>query len=132
MSGAVARSDWWATLFQRHGVARGDIAGGVTAALVLPAIEGSYGLLAFAGLGPTQAGVGFLLGACCAAIACIVSALAGGRGPMLSGSSAALALLLASLFGWLASHPQLLGADGRPFMPLMLAFAAFGLVLAGA
>ena len=132
MSGAVARPNWWATLFKRHGVARGDIAGGVTAALVLPAIEGSYGLLAFAGLGPDQAALGFLLGACCAAVACIVSAVAGGRGPMLSGSSAALALLLASLFGWLKSHPQFLGADGRPFMPLLLAFAAFGLVIAGA
>jgi SulP family sulfate permease len=131
MSGAVARSSWLATLFKRHGVARGDIAGGVTAALVLPAIEGSYGLLAFAGLGPEQAAIGFLLGAYCAAVACIVSALAGGRGPMLSGSSAALALLLASLFGWLIKHPQFLGADGRPFMPLLLAFVAFGLVIAG-
>ncbi|HTN48297.1 MAG TPA: SulP family inorganic anion transporter [Burkholderiaceae bacterium] len=131
MSDAVARSSWWSSLFRRHGEARGDIAGGVTAALVLPAIEGSYGLLAFAGLGPEQAAVGFFLGACCAAVACIVSALAGGRGPMLSGSSAALALLLASLLGWLTSHGTFLGADGRPFMPLLLAVTAFGLVLAG-
>jgi SulP family sulfate permease len=131
MSEAVAQSSWWSSLFQRGGAARGDIAGGITAAMVLPAIEGSYGLVAFAPLGPEQAHIGFLLGAFAAAIACIVSALAGGRGPLLSGSSAALALLMATLFGWLAKDPTLAAADGRPFLPWMLAYAALGLVLAG-
>jgi SulP family sulfate permease len=131
MSAAVARSGWFASLFQRHGIARGDIAGGVTAALVLPAIEGGYGLLAFAGLGADRAAIGFLLGACTAGVACIATAVAGGRGPMLSGSSAALALLLASLIGWLIADPRFLSADGRPFMPLLLAFTALGVVLAG-
>lgn len=131
MSEAAARVSWWTSLFQRGGVARGDIAGGVTAALVLPAIEGSYGLVAFTPLGPEQAHVGFLLGAFAAAVACIVSALAGGRGPLLSGSSAALALLLSTLFGWLAVDPMLAAADGQPFVPWLLAYAALGLVLAG-
>ena len=131
MSDTAAPSSWWSSLFQRRGIARGDIAGGVTAALVLPAIEGSYGLLAFAGLGPDKAAIGFLLGACTAAIACIVTMVAGGRGPMLSGSSAALALLLASLIGWLKADPRFLGADGLPFLPLLLAFTALGVVLAG-
>jgi SulP family sulfate permease len=131
MGDATARPGWIGSLLRRRGVAWSDIAGGVTAALVLPAIEGSYGLLAFNGLGPDQAAIGFLLGACTAAVACIVSAIAGGRGPMLSGSSAALALLLASLIGWLLHDPRFLGADGRPFMPLILAFTALGLVTAG-
>ncbi len=131
MSDAGARSSWLGSLFRRHGVARGDIAGGLTAALVLPAIEGSYGLLAFAGLGAEQAAHGFLLGACCAGVASIATTLAGGRGPMLSGSSAALALLLASLLGWLIADLRFRGADGRPFLPLVMAFVAFGLVLAG-
>ena len=131
MSDAVAPSSWWSSLFHRRGVARGDIAGGVTAALVLPAIEGGYGLLAFAGLGPEQAAIGFLLGACTAGVACIATMVAGGRGPMLSGSSAALALLLASLIGWLSADPRFHGADGRPFLPLLLAFTALGVVLAG-
>jgi SulP family sulfate permease len=128
---AATRSNWLGSLFQRHGVARGDIAGGITAALVLPAVEGSYGLLAFAGLSPDQATIGFLLGACTAAIACIVSMVAGGRGPMLSGSSAALAILTASLIGWLIADARFLSADGRAFMPLLLAFIALGVVLAG-
>ena len=131
MSNAAARTSWLESLFQRRGVARGDIAGGITAALVLPAIEGSYGLIAFAGLGAEQAGLGFLLGACTAGVACIATMIAGGRGPMLSGSSAALALLLASLIGWLIADPRFHDADGRPFMALLLAFTALGVVLAG-
>jgi hypothetical protein len=131
MSANLAPGAWWRSLRQPRGLARGDIAGGLTAALVLPAIEGSYGLIAFAPLGPENAQLGFLLGALTAAVATAASVLAGGRGPLLSGSSAALALLLASLIGWLLADPRLLGADGRPFLPLLLAFTAFGLVLAG-
>jgi SulP family sulfate permease len=131
MSSVGAGLRWWQSLLRRGGAARGDLAGGLTAAMVLPAIEGSYGLVAFAPLGPDHAQTGFLLGACTAAVATIVALLAGGRGPLLSGSSAALALLLASLLSWLIADPRFLAADGRPFLPLLLAFAGFGLVLAG-
>ena len=48
----AARQGWWRSLLQRDGTARGDIAGGLTAALVLPAVEGGYGLIAFGPLGP--------------------------------------------------------------------------------
>ena len=68
MSQVAARSSWWRSLFQSHGVARGDIAGGLTAAVVLLSIEGSYGLVAFARLGPEQPQLGFVLGVCTAAI----------------------------------------------------------------
>ena len=63
MNPTVAPVGWWASLRQRHGAARGDLAGGLTAALVLPAVEGSYGLVAFAPLGPDVVQLGFLLGA---------------------------------------------------------------------
>lgn len=131
MSNVAERSSWWGSLLHRHGVARGDLAGGLTAALVLPAIEGSYGLVAFAPLGPDFAPIAFLLGACTAAIASVISFAAGGRGPLLSGSSAALALLMSALIAALIADPRFLGADGRPFLPLLLAFTALGLVLAG-
>ena len=131
MSEAVAQASWWRSLFQRGGIARGDIAAGVTAAMVLPAIEGAYGLLAFKPLGADHAQTGFLLGASTAAIASIAALVAGGRGPMLSGSSAALALLLATLFGWFITDVRFLGADGQPFLPMILAFSALGLVMAG-
>ena len=68
MSQVAARSSWWKSLFQSHGVARGDIAGGLTAAVVLLAIEGSYGLIAYSRLGPEQAPLGFVLGVCSAAL----------------------------------------------------------------
>lgn len=131
MSGAALdRQGWWNSLLQRDGVARGDIAGGLTAAMVLPAIEGSYGLVAFGPLGAEHAQLGFLLAAFTAAIATIASA-AFGKGPVLSGSSAALAVLTASLVTALIANPHFLGADGRPFVPFVLAYVALGVVLAG-
>ena len=131
MSGIPAdRQSWWRTLSQRDGIARGDLAGGLTAALVLPAIEGSYGLLAFGPLGADHVQLAFLLGAVTAAIASIASA-AFGRGPLLSGSSAALAILTASLITALVADSHFLGADGRPFVPFVLAYVALGVVLAG-
>ena len=131
MSSAPMPAGWWASLKQRHGVARGDLAGGITAALVLPAIEGSYGLVAFAPLGPDLVPLGFLLGALTAAVGTLATVLAGGRGPLLSGCSAALALLFASLVGWLVADRRFFGADGRPLLPLLLSFLGLGLVLAG-
>ena len=55
----------------------------------------------------------------------------GGRGPLLSGSSAALSLLVPALIGALVIDPRFLAADGRPAIPFLLAFVAFGVVLAG-
>jgi SulP family sulfate permease len=131
MTGAtVDRQGWWRSLLQRGGVARGDMAGGLTAALVLPAIEGSYGLLAFGPLGADHVQLAFLLGAVTAAIASIATA-AFGRGPLLSGSSGALAVLTASLITALVADSHFLGADGRPFVPFVLAYVAAGVVLAG-
>lgn len=131
-SGSTTSQGWWRSLWRRDGVARGDLAGGLTAALVLPAVEGGYGLIAYGPLGPDLVHIGFLLGAFAAAVASIVSMLAGGRGPLLSGSGAALALLMSSLVATLIADPRFLGADGRPFLPLILAFAGLGVVLAGA
>ena len=133
MSGTSGdRQGWWRSLWQRDGIARGDIAGGLTAALVLPAVEGGYGLIAFRPLGADTVQIGFLLGAWTAAVATIVSMLAGGRGPLLSGSGAALALLVSSLIAALITDSRFLGADGRPFLPTILAFVALGVVMAGA
>jgi SulP family sulfate permease len=122
---------WWESLLHSGGAARGDVAGGLTAAVVLLAIEGSYGLIAFARLGPEQAQLGFVLGVCTAALASAATAAAGGKGPLLSGSSAALALLVPTLIGALVVDPRFLAADGQPRVPLLLAFIAFGVVLAG-
>ncbi|MGZ8273273.1 MAG: SLC26A/SulP transporter family protein [Burkholderiaceae bacterium] len=131
MSAVDAQVSWLGSLWRRGGVARGDIAGGITAAVVLLAVEGAYGLVAFSRLGPEQAQLGFVLGVFAAAVSSIVTVVTGARGPMLSGSSAALALLFATLIGTLALDPRSLGPNGFPFAPLVLAFAALAVVLAG-
>ena len=131
MSAGVAnRQGWWRSLGQPDGVARRDLAGGLTAAMVLPAIEGSYGLIAFGPLGADHVQLAFLLGAITAAIASVATA-AFGRGPLLSGSSGALAVLTASLITALVADPHFRGADGRPFVPFILAYVALGVALAG-
>jgi len=131
LSAVSALGGWWGSLWQPDGTARGDIAGGITAAVVLLAVEGAYGLVAFSGLGPEQAKMGFVLGVFAAAVSSIVAVLAGARGPMLSGSSSALALLFATLIGTLALDPRSMGPNGFPFPPMVLAFAALAVVLAG-
>lgn len=132
MSGFLdARQSWWLSLRHPGGLARGDLAGGLIAAIVLLPVEGSYGLVAFASLGPEQAQIGFVLGVGTAAIATLVTLIAGGRGPLLSGSTAALALLIPSMIGALAVDPRFTGPDGRPLVNLLLAFVALGLVVAG-
>jgi sulfate permease, SulP family len=131
MDAGGAYWSWWRSLLRRGGAARGDLAGGLTAALVLPTIEGGYGLIAFAPLGSEQAHLGFLLGATGAAVASIVSLLAGGRGPQLSGTSAALALLMPGLFAALLADPRFLAPGGQPSIALLLAFAGLGIALAG-
>ena len=131
MSSVGTQVSWLGSLWHRGGVARGDIAGGLTAAVVLLAVEGAYGLVAFSKLGPEQAQIGFMLGVFAAAVSSIVTVITGARGPMLSGSSSALSLLFATLIGALALDPRSLGPNGFPYAPLVLAFAALTVVLAG-
>jgi SulP family sulfate permease len=131
VSAVGAQASWFGSLWQPGGVARGDIAGGITAAVVLLAVEGAYGLVAFSQLGPEQVQIGFMLGVFAAAVSSIVTVMAGARGPMLSGSSSALSLLFATLIGALALDPRSIGANGFPHAPLVLAFAALAVVLAG-
>ncbi|MGH6609175.1 MAG: SulP family inorganic anion transporter, partial [Burkholderiaceae bacterium] len=50
---------------------------------------------------------------------------------LLSGSSAALALLVPALIGALIIDPRMLTATGQPSVPTLLAFVAFAVVLAG-
>ncbi len=131
MSAIGAMSQWLRSLGQPGGIARGDLAGGVTAALVLPAIEGSYGMLALAPLGAEHAATGFLIGAFAAVVASAVSLAAGGRGPLLCGSNAALAVLVATLITWLLQDAYFIGPDGQPLLERLLAFVAAGVALAG-
>jgi sulfate permease, SulP family len=131
VSAVNAQGGWWGSLWQPGGTARGDVAGGITAAVVLLAIEGAYGLVAFSKFGPDEIHIGFMVGVFAAAVSSIVTVLAGARGPMLSGSSSALTLLFATMTATLALDPRSIGPNGYPFPPLVLAFVALAVVLAG-
>ncbi|MGA0612027.1 SulP family inorganic anion transporter [Caldimonas sp. KR1-144] len=113
-----------------HGM-RQDIAGGAIAAIVMLAIEGSYGLIALAPLGTVFTPLAFACGILTAVLANAAMTLAGARGPLLSGSSAPLALLMPPLLVALLARPELVRADGSPDTPLLFALASLGVILAG-
>lgn len=111
---------------------RGDWIGGATTAFVMVAVEGSYGLIALAPLGPGFAATGFLWAVYAAVVANLVSFACGARGPMLSGSSSAASLLVASLVAAMMTHTAFVGRDGALDVARLLAFVGMGVALAGA
>ena len=113
------------------GTARGDWVGGAVTAFVMLAVEGSYGLIAFAPLGPEMAATGFLWAVFAAVMVNLVAAACRAQGPMLSGPSSALSLLVAPLLAGLMATPAFQDAAGAPDMAGLLAFVALGVALAG-
>ncbi|HET9821001.1 MAG TPA: SulP family inorganic anion transporter [Burkholderiaceae bacterium] len=118
----TARPAWWPR--------RGDWAGGLTAALVMVAVDGSCGLIALAPLGPAFALTGFLWAVYAVLIAGLLTPLAGARGPLLCGPSTALALLVAGTLATLMQHPAF-ATGGQPDAGRLLAFVALGIALSG-
>lgn len=108
-----------------------ELLGGFTSALVLVAVYGSYGVVALAPLGPAYAATGFLMGALSAALANVVSAAVGDRGPLLSGPSAALSLLVPPLLGALFALPAVRGTGAAPDPVIVLALLGLGVAVAG-
>jgi SulP family sulfate permease len=112
-------------------VFRGDLLGGFTAAAVMLAIEGSYGVMALTPLGAEYAGLAFMWAVYTAVICNLAAVLCGQRGPVLGGPSSPMSVLVLSLIVGLLTEPNFALASGRPDIPLILAFAAGGVVLAG-
>jgi SulP family sulfate permease len=110
---------------------RGDVLGGMTAAIVMLAIEGSYGLIAFGWLGPDYVRFAFLSAIWATALSNLLAALFGARGPLLGGPSAALVLLMPPLAAGLLADPRLRLADGQPDLALLLALLWLGVALSG-
>lgn len=108
-----------------------DWLGGALAACVMVAVEGAYGLIALAPLGPAQAATGFLWAVYAAVVVNLVAVACGARGPMLSGPSSALALLVAPLLAGLMLGPDFGAAGGPPDALRLLAFLGLGVALAG-
>jgi SulP family sulfate permease len=119
------------SLRQKLVVFRGDLVGGFTAAVVMLAIEGSYGVMALAPLGPSYAPMAFMWAVYTAVICNLAPVLCGQRGPVLSGTSSPMSVLVLSLIGTLLAEPHFQHAGGAPDVALILAFAAAGVSLAG-
>lgn len=131
MSSEPDRRSRWLVFPRRPLTLHGDLVGGFTSALVMLAIEGSYGLVALAPLGPHWAAFAFLAGIHAAVVGNAVTLLAGGRGPLLGGSSAALALLAPPLLVHLLADGRLRASGGAPDVPLLLALLALAVLMAG-
>jgi SulP family sulfate permease len=110
---------------------RGDLLGGFTAAVVMLAVEGSFGVVALAPLGAAHAPLAFTLGIYAAIVANVVSVLCRARGPLLTGPSAAMSLLVAPMLAVLIADPRTRLPDGQPDVALLLALVAAGTALAG-
>lgn len=105
--------------------------GGLTAAAVLLPLHGSYGLLALGPLGPDHAATGFLIGVFAAVVANLAAVLAGDRGVLGAGPSAALALLVPPLLVQLLAAPALRAGGAAPDVATVLALLGLAVAAAG-
>ena len=109
-----------------------ELQGGATAAAVLLPIHGSYGLLALSPLGPDYATFGFLMGVFAAVVGNLLAVLAGDRGPLSAGPSAALSLLVPPLLVQLLAAPVLRPGGAAPDIGTVLALLGLAVAAAGA
>ncbi len=98
---------------------------GLTTALVLLPMHGTYGVIALGPLGSGFAATGFLLGVFAAILSNLLPVLLGDRGPLGTGPSASLSLLVPPLLLQLLATP--VGADAGTVLALLgLAVALSG------
>ncbi len=109
-----------------------ELLAGATAAAVLLPIHGSYGLLALGPLGPDHAATGFLMGVFAAVLCNLLAVLAGDRGSLGAGPSAALSLLVPPLLVQLLAAPLLRSAGAAPDITAVLALLGLAVAAAGA
>ena len=105
---------------------KGDLSGGLTAAIITLPMSIGYGLLAFAPLGLAFAPQAAMLGVTTAVIAGFLAALCGGTTIQVTGAQAALTLVVGTLVGSLASHSAIFS---RP--ELMIGLVSICVFLAG-
>ncbi len=102
---------------------RGDIGGGLAAALVALPVAIGCGFLAFSPLGPGYAGQGALAGLYTAIFVTVVASLLGGTPFQISGPKTSLAVVIAALIATLMADPRLpADADARVAAVLTLTF----------
>ncbi len=107
---------------------RGDLAGALVAAVITLSESVPLGLMAFAALGASYAGLGVIAGLYGAVAAGLVAALLGGAPRMISGPRASVAVIMASMVATAAAAPDLEQNGGAT---TAIALALFGVFLAG-
>lgn len=108
---------------------KGDLMGGLVAAVVSVSESIPYGLLVFAALGPAAAAQGVLAGLYASIFAAFVAAVLGRTQNLISGPRASTSVIMAAMVATLAAAPGL-DAHGGAAMAMALAF--LGVLLAGA
>lgn len=102
---------------------KGDVSGGVAAAIITLPVAISCGLVAFAPLGPDYAATGALAGLYAGIFVTVFAALFGGTPLQISGPKSSLAVILAALVAGLVHDPMLpQDPDGRVAMVVILVF----------
>jgi SulP family sulfate permease len=107
---------------------KGDLAGGLVAAVVSVSESIPYGLLVFASLGVASAAEGVMAGLYASVFAAFVAAVFGGTQNLISGPRASTSVIMAAMVATLAAAPEL-EAHGGAAMAMALAF--LGVFLAG-
>ncbi len=115
----------------RPSALRGDLSGGVAAALVSLPLSMTIGVVAFAPLGKEYAMQGVMAGLFGAVILGFVASLLGARSVLISGPRAASALILASLITQLFLSDDLYFPSGETIQHVIV-IAYFAILLAGA
>lgn len=109
---------------------KGDVSGGLSAAIIALPVAISCGLVAFAPLGPGYAASGALAGLYAAIFVTVVAALFGGTPLQISGPKSSLAVILAALLAVLLQEPAL-GPEPSARAGTALVLVFFCVLLAG-
>jgi SulP family sulfate permease len=108
---------------------KGDIAGGLVAAVVSVSESIPYGLLVFASLGAASAAQGVMAGLYASIFAAFIAAVLGGTQNLITGPRASTSVIMATMVATLATAPEL---DAHGGAPIAMALAFLGVLLAGA
>ena len=112
----------------RISILRGNLLGPLTAASVSLPVEATYGMIAFAPLGPDYMALGVLGALYCAIFSNLAGLLTKSRPGLLGGTRPTLVLAIAVLIGDLAARWH---SGSGPDVPLILAFTMLTIFLAG-
>ncbi len=109
---------------------RGDLTGGLSAALISLPMALGYGVLAVSSLGSEHASSGALLGLYSAVICGLLASILGGGSVQISGPAGSLTLVMTALVSGLVTQSALRGDGGAPW-PFVLGMSSLCVLVGG-